>query len=147
MQFGWDVVDYLIKPVSPERFEKAIKKATDLLNLQRLAEASTQKPPAQEDHFFVFSNYQQVKINISDILYIEGMGDYVKIHLEKQKRPVLTLERLKNLAVQLETRGFYRIHRSFLINAEKIEAKQKAQVCIAGSWLPVGESFTSLVLK
>ncbi len=139
--FDLEVVDYLIKPVSPERFEKALKKAAELLDLRQKAEKSDIKPLAAEDHFFVFSGYLQVKITIADILYIESMGDYVKIHLANQKRPVMTLERLKNLTSRLETRGFRRIHRSFLVNLAKIEAQQKSQVCVAGVWLGVGESF------
>ncbi len=136
--FDLDVVDYLIKPVSLERFQKAMKKAADLLTLR-------ERPviPEPDSHFFVFADYQQIKITIQDILYIEGMGDYVKIYLSQQKRPIITLERLKNLASRLEIHGFKRIHRSFLINTDKIEAKQKSQVRIGGQWLPVGESYAT----
>jgi len=139
--FDLDVVDYLIKPVSPERFGKALKKAADLMQLRRgFAEA-----PVQEDHFFVFSDYVQVKIMVRDILYIEGMGDYVKIYLQNQSRPVITLERIKNLAAHLEPQRIYRIHRSFLVNFDKIEAKQKSQLKVAGVWLPVGETFLGVL--
>lgn len=139
--FDLDVVDYLLKPVSPERFQKAMKKAADRLVLQEKPEPL----PAPETSFFVFSEYVQVKITIADILFIESMGDYVKIHLAHQTKPVLTLERLKNLAARLEKQGIVRIHRSFLVNITKIEARQKSQVCVAGIWLPVGESFGKLL--
>jgi two-component system, LytTR family, response regulator len=140
--FDLDVVDYLIKPVSAERFQKATKKAAELLEIRQKAEQFDQSPAALPlDHFFVFSDYQQVKIKVRDILYVESMGDYVKIHLEGQKRPILTLERLKNLTARLENQGFRRIHRSFLVNFEKVEARQKSQVCVAGLWLPMGETY------
>lgn len=139
--FDLDVVDYLVKPVAPERFRKALQKAADLLDLRRRAESAGAEKPTGEDHFFVFSEYQQVKITVADILFVESMGDYVKIFLEKQPRPVLTLERMKNLAARLEPLGFRRVHRSFLVNLAKIEAKQKSQVCVAGVWIPVGETF------
>jgi DNA-binding LytR/AlgR family response regulator len=96
---------------------------------------------ALPDHFFVFSDYQQVKIVTRDILYVEGMGDYVKIHLDGRPRSVLTLERMKTLAARLEPQGFRRIHRSYVVNLDKVQAKQKSQVKVADTWLPVGERY------
>lgn len=139
--FDLDVVDYLVKPVSPERFQKAMKKAATRL----LPQEKPEPLHTQETSFFVFSEYIQVKITIADILFIESMGDYVKIHLAGQAKPVLTLERLKNLAARLEKHGIRRIHRSFLVNLEKIEARQKSQVHIAGVWIPVGETFLGYI--
>jgi DNA-binding LytR/AlgR family response regulator len=136
--FDLDVVDYLVKPVSPERFKKALQKAAELLDLRRKAEAI---PAPTEDFFFVFSEYQQVKITIKDILYVESMGDYVKIFLASQSKPTLTLERMKNLAGRLQGHGFRRIHRSYLVNFEKVEAIQKTRLRVAGKWLPVGETY------
>ncbi|MCC6280128.1 MAG: response regulator transcription factor [Saprospiraceae bacterium] len=138
--FDLDVVDYLVKPVSPERFQKAMIKAAARLVLQEKLDPL----PAQETSFFVFSEYIQVKITIADILFIESMGDYVKIHLAGSAKPILTLERLKNLAARLEKHGIRRIHRSYLVNVEKIEARQKSQICVAGVWLPMGETFLGL---
>jgi DNA-binding LytR/AlgR family response regulator len=138
--FDLDVVDYLVKPVSPERFRKALQKAADLLDLRRKAEAPA--VPPGDDFFFVFAEYQQVKILVKDILYLEGMGDYVKIFLQSQPKPVLTLERLKNFAGRLHEKGFRRIHRSFLVSLDKVEAMQKSRVRVAGLWLPVGETYS-----
>lgn len=139
--YDLDVIDYLVKPVSPERFRKALQKASELIELRRKAEAASVPVLPADDHFFVFSEYQQVKITIKDILYIASMGDYVKIYLSAQSKPVLTLERLKTLADRLQAHGFKRIHRSYLINTEKIEAQQKSKIKIAGEWLPIGETF------
>jgi two-component system LytT family response regulator len=139
--FDLDVIDYLVKPVAPERFRKAVQKAADLLDLHRRADAATVATLPADDHFYVFSEYVQVRITIADILYVESMGDYVKIHLAGQSKPVLTLERLKNLAGRLEPHGFRRIHRSFLVNSARIEARQKAQVRVGAVWLPVGERY------
>lgn len=137
--FNLDVVDYLVKPVHPDRFKKALDKAAELLELRR--KAAGQVRPQEEDHFFVYSEYQEIKIVVSDILFIESMGDYVKIYLEKEDKPVLTLQRLKNLAELLQEKGIRRIHRSFLINPAKIEARQKSQVRIGDNWLPIGETY------
>jgi two-component system, LytTR family, response regulator len=139
--FDLDVVDYLIKPVSPERFDKALSKAANLYELRRKAEQSASPLQMPADHFFVFSEYQQVKITVSEILYLESMGDYVKIHLAGQKRPIVTLGRLKHFADLLTDSGFRRIHRSYIINLVKITAKQKGQVRIGDIWLPVGDTY------
>lgn len=140
--FNLDVVDYLVKPVAPERFKKALQKAADLLDLRQKAEsASTPSPTPLEDHIFVFSEYQKLKILLKDVLYLESMGDYVKIFLESQSKPVLTLDRLKNLAERLHPQGFRRIHRSVVVNVEKVKAFQKSRVLVGSEWLPVGEKY------
>lgn len=137
--FNLDVVDYLVKPVHPDRFKKALDKAAELLDLRRKAAGLV--TPQEEDHFFVYSEYQEIKIVVKDILFIESMGDYVKIYLEGMDKPVITLKRLKHLADRLQPAGFRRIHRSYLINPIKIEARQKSQVRIARTWLSVGETY------
>lgn len=139
--FNLDVVDYLVKPVAPDRFKKALQKATDLLELRRKAESIAPSPTPLEDHIFVFSEYQKVKILLKDVLYLESMGDYVKIYLEGQVKPILTLERLKNLAERLREQGFRRIHRSVVVNVGKITAVQKARVKVGNEWLTVGETY------
>ena len=139
--FDLDVVDYLVKPVSPERFKKALHKAAELLDLRRKAEAIL--PATTEESFFVHSEYRQVKITIKDILYVESMGDYVKIFLATQPKPVLTLERMKILSDRLQIHGFRRIHRSYLVNLGKVEAMQKSRLNVGGEWLPVGETYVN----
>lgn len=136
--FDLEVIDYLVKPVAPDRFGKALAKAVEWLSLRLKAEAA---PAPLDDHFFVYSEYQQVKIVIARIRYLESMGDYVKIHLDNQSKPVLTLERLKNLADRLANHGFRRIHRSYVVNTAAIEAVQKSRVQTGGVWLPVGETY------
>ncbi|HRD82912.1 MAG: response regulator transcription factor [Saprospiraceae bacterium] len=138
--FDLNVIDYLVKPVSPERFNTAIQKAAGLLELRRKAEAA-EASALPDEFFFVFSEYQQVKITISDLLYIEAMGDYVKLFLSTQPKPVLTLERMKILADRLQQHGFRRIHRSYLVNMKKVAALQKARLRVADVWLPVGETY------
>lgn len=138
--FDLDVTDYLMKPISLERFQKAMNKATKLVQLNKTSfvpEPINHVP----DYFFVYSEYEQIKILVADILYIEAMGDYVKIFLKSQIKPVLTLERIKNLMDTLSVAGFVRIHRSYIINLSFIEAKQKSKVRINNTWLPIGETY------
>lgn len=139
-----DVTDYIMKPVSLERFQKAMNKAAKIIELKN---GIVSKDTIKEviDHIYVYSEYEQIKIIINDILYIEAMGDYVKIFLSSQVKPVLTLERIKNMMDTLSGNGFLRIHRSYIINPKKVEAKQKTKIRIGNIWLPVGETYLSVM--
>ncbi len=142
--FDLEVVDYLVKPVSQERFNKAMGKAAELLELRAKAEA-VDALSRKEDHFYVFSEYQQVKIVVPQITYVESMGDYVKIHLDDQPKPVVTLQRLKHLEDKLHDQGFRRIHRSYLVNLARVTAWQKARLQVGDTWLPIGETYSGVV--
>lgn len=143
--FNLDVIDYLLKPVAPDRFAKALKKAADLLDLRRLASEAAEQKNSGPEFFQVFSEYQQVRIWVRDVLYMESMGDYVKVFLSTQAKPVLTLNRLKNLAELLRDTPIVRIHRSYLIHREKISSRQKHRVCINDTWLPIGEKYQGVL--
>jgi len=135
--FNLDAVDYLLKPVSFERFLKACNKAQELFNLQ-------QKPQVKEEHpgyFFVYVEYNQVKITIADILYIEGMKDYVKIFITTSTRPVITKMSLKTLEEKLAGHRFVRIHKSYIVSADKVTAVKRDLVCIANTELPLSETY------
>ena len=141
--FNLDVVDYLLKPVSFERFLKACNKAQDLYNLR-------QKPAAKEeapDYFFVYVEYVQVKVSIPDILYIEGMKDYVKIFLASSSRPVITKMSMKAIQEKLSGFRFVRTHKSYIVAADKITAVKRDLVCIASLELPLSESYKIEVEK
>lgn len=137
--FDVDAIDYLLKPVSFERFLKACNKAQELFNLQ-------QKPASKVEHpgyFFVFVEYNQVKITIADILYIEGMQDYVKIFLTTASRPVITKMSLKAMEEKLALFRFARIHKSYIISMDKITAVRRDIICVGNEELPLGETFRS----
>jgi len=135
--FDLDAIDYLLKPVSFERFLKACNKAQELFNLQ-------QKPPLRDEHpgyFFVYVEYNQVKVIIADILYIEGMKDYVKIFLSTSAKPVITKMSLKSLEEKLSGYRFARIHKSYIVSADKVTAIKRDLVCISNVELPLSESY------
>jgi DNA-binding LytR/AlgR family response regulator len=135
--FNHQAVDYLLKPVSFERFLKACNKAHDLFNLQS---KPLQKDPLP-DYFFVYVEYNQVKIMIPDILYIEGMKDYVKIFLSNNQKPVMTRMSLKSLEEKLTGHQFVRTHKSYILSAKKITAIKRDLVCIGAIELPLSESY------
>jgi two-component system, LytTR family, response regulator len=134
--FDLDVVDYLVKPLTSVRFEKAMAKALALYSLQQ-QEAELVRADA---FILVYAEYKQVRVLLKDVLYIESLGDYVKIHLTTQRQAILTLQRIKDLSSQLSKHGFRRIHRSYLVNMAQVTAQQKSQVQVAGQWLPVGRA-------
>lgn len=139
--FELDVVDYLMKPVSYERFLRAATKAMELILLRRTALV---QPPVREiqpapGFMFVKSDYKQVRINFSDILYVEGLKDYVKIYTGE--KPVITQMSLKAVTEKLPASDFVRVHRSFLINLRKIQFVHRMQVRVGNKDIPIGESY------
>ncbi|WP_028980566.1 LytR/AlgR family response regulator transcription factor [Sporocytophaga myxococcoides] len=135
-----NVADYLLKPIPFERFLKAVNKVKDLLSLQK----STAEQNPLKDFIFVKSDYQMVKINLDDIIYIEGLKDYVKIFAGA--KPIFAHQNMKSIESKL-TNDFLRIHKSYIISLKKIEAVQKNMVKIAGIELPVGEIYKEQLFK
>jgi DNA-binding LytR/AlgR family response regulator len=133
--FNVDAVDYLLKPFEYDRFLKAVFKAREyleFLNNQELQMAS----------IFVKVDYQLMKINLKDIELIEGLDDYIRIHIKP--KPVLTLMTLKSLQEKLPPQEFVRIHRSYIVPAAKIESFGKSKVKVMGKEIPVGSSYSEV---
>lgn len=136
--YEFDVIDYLLKPISLDRFMIAAKKAK-----QRLS-ATTNPPPtpvveSTPDYIFVKSDYKTLKINLSDIYYLEGMGDYVCIHLQDKK--ILTLEKMKHFASALPEQNFMRVHKSFLVALDKIDFIERNRIVIKEQRLSIGATY------
>lgn len=136
--FDLDVIDYLVKLVPPDRFRKAMEKAKDWIVFKN---HSVQETSPAVEKIIVFSDYKAIIIPVQEVLYIEAMGDYVKIFREGKTKPTITLKRLKDLEWQLQSMGFSRIHRSYLINENKVDSRLKTKVKIRDQWLPVGETY------
>lgn len=133
--FKYDVVDYLVKPVSVERFLKACNKVSDLYQLRVAGEVG------DRNYFFVNADYKQIRIKFNDIVFIEGMKDYVKIHLASENRPVITRMSLKLIEDKLPAKHFMRIHKSYIVSLEKIAAVKKGFVQIAAAEIPVSDNY------
>ncbi|MBC9930922.1 LytR/AlgR family response regulator transcription factor [Chitinophaga qingshengii] len=139
--YNLQVVDYLLKPFSFERFLKACQRAGELFRLQQPA-----SPRAITD-FFVNVEYVQVKIVVADIEYIEGLKDYIKIHLSSSPRPVLTRMTMKAIAEKLPAEAFVRTHKSYLVAVNKITAVKRDLVCIGDKEIPVSDFFKENVTR
>lgn len=139
------VVDYLVKPVALERFVKACNRAKELheLKMSRNVTAAI----VVKDYFFVNVDYRQVKIKFRDIKWMEGVRDYIKIHLKSVTKPILLRSNLKSMEEQLPPSQFVRIHKSYLVAIESITAIRKNSVFIDDMELPVGETYKDIVEK
>jgi DNA-binding LytR/AlgR family response regulator len=137
-----DVLDYLLKPFTFERFLKAVNKASEYQLLRNASgnsadDAVSSKP----DFIFVKADYQSIRINLKDILYIEGLKDYIKIYLCDRPRPVLTLMTLKSMEDLLPESGFIRVHKSFIVPMARISSWTKSYVKIEEKEIPIGQSY------
>lgn len=133
-------LDYLLKPFSYTDFIVAAKKALDWFELTAAAQSGL-LPPKKETGIFVKSEYRLVHILLKDILYVEGLKDYVKIFTSNEPKPVLSLTSLLNLEESLPAERFIRVHRSFIIARDKIESVNKNRIVIAGREIPLGETY------
>jgi DNA-binding LytR/AlgR family response regulator len=138
--FNLRVVDYLLKPFGFERFLKACNRAQELF---RLRQNDKQAASAEPQDFFVNVEYALVRVVANDILYIEGVKDYIKIYLSTSARPVLTRMTLKAMEEKLPSPAFVRIHKSFLVAAGKITTIKRDIVCIGDKEIPVSGSYKS----
>ena len=139
------VVDYLVKPVSLERFIKACNRAKELHVLKTDKNQTT--TVQQADYFFLNADYSQVKIMIDDIIWVEGVRDYVKIHLKSSNKPLMFRTCLKAIEPELPSLKFIRIHKSYIVAIESITAIRKTSVFIKDMELPIGETFRDAVEK
>ncbi len=130
--FDREVVDYLLKPVSYERFCKAIKK------LEQKSGGTANG--TEKQYFFVKSEYKQIRIDYADVLYLESLRDYVAIHLSNNNK-ILTLQSLSSFEKELPPQHFVRIHKSYIISLSKIKLIEKNTVSVNGKLLPVGNTF------
>ncbi len=139
--FDLDAVDYLVKPFAYQRFLKAVNKAYEQLNQQKPAGTSA----SQRDFMFVKDGTKIVKVVFADILYLEGMKDYVKIVL-KDRKMVMPLISMQNMVKKLPRGQFVRIHRSYIVSLSQIDSVEKNRVVIDGKWLPVGNSYKNQLM-
>ncbi len=138
---GYDlnVVDYLVKPVPLDRFIKACNKALELHNLKTPSKLIPEQNTP--DYFFVNVDYSLLKIVKSDIIYIEGLKDYVKIHIKSTPKPIVPRITMKGLEEMLAGSQFIRIHKSYIVSINSITAIRKNSVFIGSLELPVSENY------
>jgi two-component system response regulator LytT len=136
--FRLDVVDYLLKPFSYEEFFRAVRKVQNLIKLEGTA---LNQVEANAEFLFLKSDYKIKRINFNDILYIEGLKDYVKVYTANEPRPVLSLTSLKTLETKLPENRFMRVHRSFIVNLDKIATIERSRIVFGKAYIPVSDQY------
>jgi DNA-binding LytR/AlgR family response regulator len=142
--YNLDVTDYLVKPVSLDRFIKACNKAKQLFELKSNRN-NTNASSVNPGYFFVNADYSLVKITLSDIIYIEGLKDYIKIHLKSAQHPVVTRMPMKTIEEQLPAEQFIRIHKSYIVSVSYITAIRKSSVFVDSLELPLSDTYRDAV--
>lgn len=140
--FNLDVVDYLVKPVPIDRFIKACNKAWELHQLRKKAQGSAE--PAA-DYIFVNADYSLVKVVLADILWIEGLKDYLRIHLKSSSKPLIVRMAMKSIEELLPATQFLRIHRSHIVSKHHITAVRKSSVFIGNTELAIGSNYQDAI--
>lgn len=136
--FKLDVVDYLLKPFSYEEFFIAVQKA---LRLTRLEQTAANQVEANSEFLFLKSEYKIRRINFNDILYIEGLKDYVKVYTRNDPKPLLSLSSLKLLETKLPEATFMRVHRSFIVNLGKIDTIERSRIVFGKVYIPISDQY------
>ena len=141
--YDLEITDYLIKPILFERFLKAGNKACSqhkiTRNVTEQKEVPVHEKENQLDFIMVKTGYNTINVNLNDILYIEGLKDYIKIHTPG--KTILTLNSLKRLQEILPENRFVRVHRSFIVALQKIDSIQRNRIVIGKTFIPVGENY------
>lgn len=149
--FKVDAVDYLLKPFSFDEFIKSVNKARQMYEQrQPLQAGEAPKPDIKRDEEFLFvkSDYRIVRLNVADIRYIESMSEYVRIFLEGETKPVVTLVSMKKFEDLLPPDRFMRVHRSYLVNLTKIVEVQRMRILFdKNTYVPVGELYKAKFLE
>jgi DNA-binding LytR/AlgR family response regulator len=139
------VVDYLVKPVALDRFIKACNRAKEINELKVMKQQGSATSAAA--YFFLNVDYSQVKVMFEDIIWMEGLRDYVKINLKSTKKPLIIRTSLKAIETELPHNKFIRIHKSYLVAIAEISAVRKNSLFVKEMELPVGETFREVIEK
>lgn len=146
--FELNAVDYLVKPIPYHRFVKAVVRAKELksfkeknMEMKLYTSPSCGTQDGQAGYIFVKADYENVKINTDDITYIQGLKDYLKIHINGTNKPILTLMNFKDFMEKVPGGRFLRIHKSFVVNIGYIKSIQKNKVIVNDIRIPIGESY------
>ena len=134
---GYEVsaVDYLLKPISPERFNNAVTKVAEIVRLKQLEKSSSN----DVNYMFVRADYQDIKVPFDEIMYVEGLKDYVKI-VTKDKR-IVTLTNIKGMMEKLPEHQFLRVHKSYIVAKDKVQTVKGNIITIADKEIPIGLTF------
>ncbi len=135
--FELNALDYLLKPVAFDRFNKTIERVREYMSLKKSDEVEA--PDLENDHIFIKSNQKQVKLSYDQIFYVEAFADYVKLYTAEKR--YITLQTMKNMELKLPKEKFIRVHRSFIVGLKYITSFYSSEVEIGAVKIPVGKNY------
>jgi two-component system, LytTR family, response regulator len=138
--YEYNITDYLLKPITQERFLKAVDKA-----LATGIAAPLKSSGTDTDFIFIKSDSKMIKVNLNEILFAEGLKDYISIQTTKEK--LITLQNLKTLEQHLSPQQFMRVHKSYIVALNKIDTIEKNRIFIGTEAIPIGETYRDIFLK
>jgi DNA-binding LytR/AlgR family response regulator len=136
--FKLDAIDYLLKPYGYEEFLIAAQKAKKYINLENATEQTVE---STNEFLFVKSDYKTKRIIFNDILYIEGLKDYIKVYLWNDTKPLLSINSLKTIEQKLPPSKFMRVHRSFIVNLNRIEIIERSRIVFGKVYIPISDQY------
>lgn len=139
-----DIVDYLLKPISFERFVMAVNKVLERMNGKNGTDSISISNPTY-DYFFVKADSKLVKVNFPEIMYIEGQGDYLKIVTKTER--LMTLQSFKKMEEILPSENFIRVHKSYMIAIDKIKAIERNRVLIGDKAIPISDTYKGRIIE
>lgn len=142
--FRANALDYLLKPFSYTDFMEAVKKALEWFQMKN---SNPEKEPTDHDFIYVKSDYKLIQIALKDILYIEGLKDYLKIYLENEARPIITLASMKSMEERLPSPRFMRVHRSYIVQTAKVKTLERGVIVFGKTRIPVSESYKGALMN
>ncbi len=141
--FELDAIDYLLKPIAYDRFEKAIEKAKEYYTIKN--NSGLTESDLENDFIFVKANQQLIKLAYGEILYVEAFADYIKIFLNDRK--IVTLQTMKKMEAKLPSDIFSRVHRSFIVNRKAVQSFSTSVCEVNGEKIPVGKNYKNDFIK
>jgi DNA-binding LytR/AlgR family response regulator len=142
--FQLDVLDYLVKPITFDRFFKAVSKAKDYHQLLTRSAQTVDQPKTEPDYFFVKCAYKYERIYFDDVLYIQGLQNYVTIYTIKGKYVIMLS--LKNVEENLNKQSFIRVHKSYVVSIQRIDAIVENEICIQSFRIPISRNYRDEVI-
>jgi DNA-binding LytR/AlgR family response regulator len=143
--YNLDVMDYLVKPIAFNRFLQTVNKASEWINIKGNAKSIGHLTEISKEYISVKADHKIYRVHFDDILYIEGLAEYVSFYTTKGK--IITLESLKNLEIQLPAQQFVRVHKSYIVNKKKVNFLYGNQLEINGVFIPLGKSYKEEAIK
>jgi two-component system, LytTR family, response regulator len=138
--YEYNITDYLLKPISFERFTKAVEKLS-----AKNIDPSNHIIRKEDDFIFIKSDSKMIKINIKDILFVEGLKDYISIQTTTEK--LITLQNLKTFEQHLQAQQFMRVHKSYIVALNKIDTIERNRIFIGEHIIPIGDTYRDIFIK